>query len=190
MGNGEEEKASKPENSSSPSKDPNNVHVYTDWATMQAYYGPRLAVSPYLNSAVASHHAPPPYMWGPPQAMISPFGTPYAAFYAHGGIDPHPGIPLGGTTLGMETPVKSPGNADGGFVKKLKEFDGLAMSIGNGYGTDRGLSQSEETEDSSDGSIGVTEGASEGQRRVNHRHNLTSFFEHRVRNLEVESSSI
>ncbi|KAL3814789.1 hypothetical protein ACJIZ3_016057 [Penstemon smallii] len=162
MGKGEEEKSSKPENSSSPSKDPNNVHVYpSDWATMQAYYGPRLAVPPYLNSAIASPHAPPPppYMWGPPQAMISPYGTPYAAFYAHGGIYTHPGIPLGGTTLGMETQVKSPGNADGGFVKKLKEFDGLAMSIGNGNGTDRRLSQSEETEGSSDGSIGVTEGA-------------------------------
>lgn len=32
----------------------------------------------------------------------------------------------------METPVKSSGNTDGGFVKKLKEIDGLAISIGNG----------------------------------------------------------
>lgn len=36
--------------------------------------------------------------------------------------------------LSTETPVKSSGNADGGFVKKLKEFDGIAMSIGNGNG--------------------------------------------------------
>lgn len=65
----------------------------------------------------------------------------------------------------METPpVKSSGDADGSFVKKLKEFDGLAMSIGNGnvnsneHGSDRKLTESEETEDSSDGSNGVTAG--------------------------------
>lgn len=46
----------------------------------------------------------------------------------------------------METPAKSSGNTDGGFVKKLKEFDGLAISIGNGNGegteneTDRRMS--------------------------------------------------
>lgn len=36
--------------------------------------------------------------------------------------------------------MKSSGNTHGGFVKKLKEFDGLAMSIGNGNGdsTERG----------------------------------------------------
>ncbi|KZT75349.1 hypothetical protein F511_47626 [Dorcoceras hygrometricum] len=39
-----------------------------------------------------------------------------------------------GTTLSAETPAKPPGNTDGGLVKKLKEFDGLAMSIGNGNG--------------------------------------------------------
>lgn len=48
----------------------------------------------------------------------------------------------------METPpVKSSGDADGSFVKKLKEFDGLAMSIGNGnvnsneHGSDRKLTE-------------------------------------------------
>lgn len=35
------------------------------------------------------------------------------------------------TPLGIETPTKS-GNTDRGLMKKLKEFDGLAMSIGNG----------------------------------------------------------
>jgi len=33
----------------------------------------------------------------------------------------------------METPLKSSGNTDHGLMKKLKEFDGLAMSIGNGH---------------------------------------------------------
>ncbi|KAL8062825.1 hypothetical protein ABFX02_02G172400 [Erythranthe guttata] len=163
MGSNEEAKPSKAEKPSSPVTDQNNsVHVYPDWAAMQAFYGPRFAVPPYMNSGVASPHAPVPYMWGPPQSMMPPYGPPYAAFYAHGGVYAHPGVPVASTALSMETPVKSPGNADGGFVKKLKEFDGLAMSIGNGNGdstehdTDRRLSDSEETDGSSDGSNGVT----------------------------------
>lgn len=35
------------------------------------------------------------------------------------------------TPLSVETSTKS-GNTDRGLMKKLKEFDGLAMSIGNG----------------------------------------------------------
>ena len=38
-----------------------------------------------------------------------------------------------GTPLSIETPPKSSGNTDQGLMKKLKEFDGLAMSIGNGH---------------------------------------------------------
>lgn len=34
-------------------------------------------------------------------------------------------------TLSIETPTKSSGNTDQGLMKKLKGFDGLAMSIGN-----------------------------------------------------------
>ncbi|KAH6784998.1 hypothetical protein C2S51_000426 [Perilla frutescens var. frutescens] len=164
MGNSEEGKASKSEKASSPVVDQNNMHVYPDWAAMQAFYGPRFAVPPYMNPAVASPHAPPPYMWGPPQSMIPPYGAPYAAFYAHGGVYAHPGVPLAGTAMSMETPAKS-GNADGAFVKKLKEFDGLAISIGNGNGdstengSDRRLSDSDETDGYSDGSNGVAPGA-------------------------------
>jgi len=36
----------------------------------QAYYGPRVTMPPYYNSAVASGHAPHPYMWGPPQVVV------------------------------------------------------------------------------------------------------------------------
>lgn len=171
MGTSQEAKPSNSEKSSSPAKDQNNIHIYPDWATMQAFYGPRLAMAPYLNSAVASPHAPPPYMWGPPQSMITPYGAPYAAFYAHGGVYAHPGIPLAGTTLSMETPVKSSGNTEGSFVKKLKEFDGLAMSIGNGNGdgaereTECRQSDSDETEGSSDRSNGVTEGSGKKRSR-------------------------
>lgn len=35
----------------------------------QAYYGPRVPMPQYYNSAVASGHPPHPYMWGPPQVI-------------------------------------------------------------------------------------------------------------------------
>ncbi|KAJ0758773.1 putative transcription factor bZIP family [Helianthus annuus] len=128
-----EEKTCKPEKSSSPPPPPApehqqaGVHAYPDWATMQAYYGPRMAVPPYFNSAVASGHAAPPYMWGPPQHMMPP----YAAMFPHGGVYPHPGVPIA-TPMSIDSPAKSSGNSDRGLMKKLKGFDGLAMSIGNG----------------------------------------------------------
>ncbi|GER48645.1 G-box binding factor [Striga asiatica] len=179
MGNSDDAKlGSKPEKSSAVATDQNNIHLYPDWAGMQAYYGPRFAVPPYMNSAVASPHTPPPYMWAPPQilffcvlffkSMMPPYAAPYAAFYAHGGVYAHPGVPVASTTLNMETPAKSTGNTDGSFVKKLKESNGLAMSIGNGngdsadHGTERRTSDSDETGGSSDGSNGVTPRA--GQR--------------------------
>ncbi|XP_011023238.1 PREDICTED: common plant regulatory factor 1-like isoform X3 [Populus euphratica] len=135
---------------------------------MQAYYGPRVALPPYYNSAVASGHAPHPYMWGLPQHMMPHFGAPYATVYSHG-VYAHPAVPIvshphgpgivsspaAGTLLSAETPTKSSGNTDRGLVNKLKGFDGLAMSIGNGNAeTFEGggrLSQSVETEVSSDG---------------------------------------
>lgn len=180
MGNTEEAKSSKPDKSSSPApQDQTNIHVYPDWAAMQAYYGTRVALPPYYNSAMASGHAPHPYMWGPPQPMMPPYGTPYAAVYSHGGVYAHPAVPIGShphgpgvpsspaavPPLNVETPTKSTGNTDRGLMKKLKGFDGLAMSIGNGNGNvdtaeggDHRLSQSSETEGSSDGSDSNTAG--------------------------------
>ncbi|KAK9076378.1 hypothetical protein SSX86_004712 [Deinandra increscens subsp. villosa] len=152
MGDCEETKACKPDKSSSPPPPPEHpqigVHAYHDWAAMQAYYGPRMAVPPYYNSAVASGHAPPPYMWGPPQHMMPP----YAAMYPHG-VYPHPGVPIASPVC-IDSPAKSSGNSDRGLMKKLKGFDGLAMSIGNG--NDNGISHSGETEGSSEGSDGNT----------------------------------
>ncbi|KAJ7962515.1 common plant regulatory factor 1-like [Quillaja saponaria] len=197
MGINEEEKSAKAEKSSSPiaTDQPNQnnqaVHVYPDWAAMQAYYGPRVALPPYYNSAVASGHAPHPYMWGPPQPMMPPYGAPYAAIYSHGGVYTHPGNPLGAyshaqavssspvaaTPLSFETPTKSSGNTDHGLLKKLKGFDGLAMSIGNGNsesaegGADNRPSESEDTEgssDGSDGSYGNTAGAKQTRRKRSH----------------------
>ncbi|XP_021653791.2 common plant regulatory factor 1 isoform X2 [Hevea brasiliensis] len=169
MGNKEEGKSSKPDKSSSPAP--------------VAYYGPRVALPPYYNSAVASGQAPHPYMWGPPQPMMPPYGAPYAAVYSHGGVYAHPTVPIGlhpnvsgvpsspaaATPVSVETPKKSTGNTDRGLMKKLKRFDGLAMSIGNGNtnaesaeGGDHRLSQSAETQGSSDGSDGNT---AEGSKR-------------------------
>ncbi|KAF3648290.1 Common plant regulatory factor 1 [Capsicum annuum] len=185
MGNSEDGKSCKLEKPSSPAPDQSNLHVYPDWAAMQAYYGPRVAVPAYFNSAVAPGHTPHPYMWGP-QPMIPPYGTPYAALYAHGGVYAHPGVPIGshppshgmatspavsqamdGASLSLDASAKSSGNSERGLMKKLKEFEGLAMSLGNGSadnvegGTDNGHSQSGETEGSTDGSntngVGVSE---------------------------------
>ncbi|XP_022770529.1 common plant regulatory factor 1 isoform X2 [Durio zibethinus] len=172
MGNNDEGKSSKSDKSSSPAPtDQTNVHVYPDWAAMQAYYSPRVTMPPYYNSAVASGHAPPPYMWGPPQPMMPPYGAPYATIYSHGGVYAHPAVPLAANPA--ETPTKSSGNTERGLMKKLKGFDGLAMSIGNGSaensegGAEPRLSQSvAETEGSSDGSDGNTTGTDQtGQKR-------------------------
>ncbi|XP_052193203.1 common plant regulatory factor 1-like isoform X1 [Diospyros lotus] len=170
MGNSDETKTSKPEKPSSPPLEQTSIHVYPDWAAMQAYYGPRVAVPPYFNSAVAPGHAPHSYMWGPPQPMMAPYGSPYAAIYAHGGVYAHPGVSLAATP-NPETPTKSSGTTDQGLMKKLKGFDGLAMSIGNGNadsaegGANHTQSQSTETEGSSDGSNGNSAGAGQYGRK-------------------------
>ncbi|XP_018434063.1 G-box-binding factor 3 isoform X2 [Raphanus sativus] len=181
MGKSEEQppKVTKSDNIPSSPADQTNVHVYPDWAAMQAYYGPRVAMPPYYNSAMAAsgHPPPPPYMWNP-QHMMSPYGTPYATVYPHGGgVYAHPGFPMGtqpqgqkgvplttpGTPLSIDTPSKSTGNTENGLMKKLKEFDGLAMSLGNGTNGDEGKRSrnSSETEGSTDGSDGNTTGADE-----------------------------
>lgn len=187
MGNDEEGKSAKSEKASPPSTpdqtnqtNQTNINVYPDWAAMQAYYGPRVALPTYYNSAVASGHAPHPYMWGPPQPMMPPYGAPYAAIYSHGSIYAHPGVPLGShgqgipsspaaaPPLSVETPTKSSGTTEKEFVKKLKSFDGLAMSIGNGNAkgvAEQRVSQSTGTEGSSDGSDGNSVGANQSGRK-------------------------
>ncbi|XP_041001937.1 common plant regulatory factor 1-like isoform X2 [Juglans microcarpa x Juglans regia] len=128
---------------------------------MQAYYGPRVTLPPYYNPTVTSGHAHP-YMWGTPQPVMPPYGASYAAIYPHGGVYAHPAVPLAVSPLSIEMPTKS-GNTDRGLMKKLKEFDGLAMSIGNSTaessegGAEHRRSQSLETEGSSDGNATVVE---------------------------------
>ncbi|XP_076888895.1 common plant regulatory factor 1-like [Bidens hawaiensis] len=165
MGSCEETTTCKPEKSSSPPPVPEHpqtgVHAYPNWAPMQAYYAPRMAMPPYYNSAVASGHVPPPYMWGPPQHMMPP---PYAAMYPHGAVYPHPGVHVASPVC-VDSPAKSSGNnSDRGLMKKLKGFDGLVMSIGNG--NDNGISHSGEAEGSSEGSDGnTTEGGQNNRKR-------------------------
>ncbi|RDY03328.1 Common plant regulatory factor 1, partial [Mucuna pruriens] len=214
MGNNEEEKSTKTEKPSSPvtldqanQTNQTNIHMYPDWAAMQAYYGQRVTMPPYYNSAVASGHPPHPYMWGPPQPMMPPYGPPYAAIYSHGGVYTHPAVPIGphphsqgvpsspaaGTPLSIETPAKSSGNTDQGLMKKLKEFDGLAMSIGNGHaesaerGGESRLSQSVDTEGSSDGSDDSTSGANQTRRKRSREGTPTTDGEGKT---EIEGSPI
>ncbi|KAG8477469.1 hypothetical protein CXB51_030476 [Gossypium anomalum] len=141
MGNNDEGKSSKSDKSSSPvPTDQNNIHVYPDWAAMQAYYGPRVNMPPYYSSAVASGHAPPPYMWGPTQPMMPPYGAPYATIYSHGEFMHIPqflwqashsvGVPSSPAVLWRQ--LQSPPRIETRFNEKLKGFDGLAISIGNG----------------------------------------------------------
>ena len=85
---------------------------------------------------------------------------PYAAMYPHGGVYAHPGVTVvslddiyiltslklqfirrthlcimqAATPAHTDAPAKSSGNSDRGLIKKLKGFDGLAMSIGNANG--------------------------------------------------------
>ncbi|KAE8664910.1 G-box-binding factor 3 [Hibiscus syriacus] len=157
----------KSEKSSSPvPTDQANIHVYPDWAAMQAYYGPRVAMAPYYNSAVAAGHASAPYMWA---HDVTLWGTPYAAIYLHGGVYAHPAVPVIATPV--ETPTKSSGNSERGLTKKIKGSDGLAMSIGNGTAEkDEGpaeprIFQSAETEGSADGSDGNTTGTDQSKRK-------------------------
>ncbi|XP_077251236.1 common plant regulatory factor 1-like isoform X2 [Tasmannia lanceolata] len=164
MGSTEAGTPPKSEKGSSTMQEQTNIHAYPDWAAIQAYYGPGVSLPPpYFGSAVASGHPPHPYMWGP-QPLMPPYGNPYAAIYSHGGVYAHPSMPIVSTPLTMETPAKSSGNEDRGLLKKLKSFDGLAVSVGSGNAENAAgsamlrLSQSLEcgNEGSSDGSDGNT----------------------------------
>ncbi|GMH08925.1 hypothetical protein Nepgr_010765 [Nepenthes gracilis] len=155
MANNEAEKPEKIEKAASPVQDHSNVHMYHDWAAVQAYYGAGPIPPPYFSPAVTSGHAPLPYMWAPPQ-MMPPYGSPYAAMYPHGGIYGHhatAATPMVATPLSLETPTRS-GN-DCSSAKKLKKSDGHTAS-GNENTESAGEggmpSQSESTDCGTEGS--------------------------------------
>ncbi|KAJ6809027.1 G-box-binding factor 3-like [Iris pallida] len=130
MGNDEAAAPSKSDKASSPAQEQVAVHPYPDWAAMQAYYGPGVPLPPpYFSTTVAPGHPPYPYMWGP-QPLIQPFGTPFSAIYPHG-VYSHPSVSLVASPSTTDLPAKSSSNKGKGLMKKLKGFDGLAVSTIN-----------------------------------------------------------
>ncbi|KAG2279041.1 hypothetical protein Bca52824_061596 [Brassica carinata] len=133
-----------------PPPEQSNVHVYHhDWAAMQAYYGPRVAITPqYYNS---NGHAPP-YIWGSPSPMMAPYGTPYPPFCPPGGVYAHPALQMGSQPQGpasQATPV---------VATPLNLEAHPANSSGN---TDQGS----ENDDSSNGSDGNTTGGEQSRKK-------------------------
>ncbi|KAK4770472.1 hypothetical protein SAY87_031004 [Trapa incisa] len=175
MGNQEDAKSIKSEKPSTPTPDQTQVHVYPDWAAAQAYYGPRISLPSYYTSALPPGYAPHPYIWGPPQQFIPPYGAPCAASYSDGAVYAHaqPSAPMTSTPTNGETPSKPLGDADHGLMNKLKSFDGLRKPITNGNveaagnGAKPRASESTETEGTSDDSYGNTSGADQGKRLYN-----------------------
>uniref|UniRef100_A0A7N0UHJ2 BZIP domain-containing protein n=1 Tax=Kalanchoe fedtschenkoi TaxID=63787 RepID=A0A7N0UHJ2_KALFE len=156
MGNNEESKSCKSDKSTSPTpQDLIGMHVHppSDWAAMQAFYGPRIPLPQYYNSAYPAGHPPHPYMWALPQAMMPSFAAHYAAIYSPGGVYAHPGVPIGSpklglgalstlsatdalaaTTLSIQTPGKTSGNTTGGSMDS-ESGDSGGSSCGSGVKT-------------------------------------------------------
>ncbi|XAR55110.1 hypothetical protein NMG60_11030508 [Bertholletia excelsa] len=144
-----------------------NIHLFPDWATMQAYYGPRVPIPPsYLNSPVLPGHVPHPHVWPPPQHLVSPYGVPYSTIYPPGVVYAHPPVPIVAAPLSMHLPSKSSDNTDQGLTKKAKRLHESATNVVNGkVGIDgelsiQGLAQSlgqgiDASSNSSDGNTGV-----------------------------------
>ncbi|KAL9251630.1 Common plant regulatory factor 1-like protein [Drosera capensis] len=187
MGSSDEVKSTKSEKkSSTTAREHNAVHVYPDWAAMQAYYGPGVALPQYYQSPVAAGYPPPQYIWGPPQPMMPPYAAIYPHAYAHPAVqlvsvmthldmlfeNGSPwSISPASPPLGIDTPLKSSASNDKGLIKKLKGFDGLAMSIGNGNPdktegeAENILSQSADSEGSNNGSDGDTDDSNQIRRK-------------------------
>lgn len=126
MGKGENIDSPKPEKTPPPAQQeqPIMTQPYPDWAAMQAYYGSGVPMPPpYFNTTVAPGHPPYPYMWGP-QPLVSPFASPFS-LYPYG-IPPNPSA----SSPVVDVPTKSPDSKDKGLMKKLKGFNGLAVSTG------------------------------------------------------------
>lgn len=179
-------KSSEAATSSKSDKAPSSVQEqptpqgYPDWAAMQAYYGPGVAMPPYFSTTVVPGHPPHPFVWSP-QPLMTPFGAPYTAIYPPG-VYPHPSMPPGSQAptvapsssaneavvmlapLTIEAPAKSSSDKEKSPVKKFKGIDGL-VSIGNGSAKNTAgdpaqkLTQSREndTEVSTEGSDGCIE---------------------------------
>ncbi|KAL9237383.1 hypothetical protein vseg_011937 [Gypsophila vaccaria] len=132
MGETEREKTLKSvklEKPVSPPRDQSSVHVYPDWARLQAYYGAGVVSAAYYNPAVAPSHVVHPYMWAQPQ-MVPPYGSHYAAVYPHEGMygaSAAPACTQVTTPLTLETPTRFLGNNKGSAMKST-EADVNAVS--------------------------------------------------------------
>lgn len=166
MGRSEDMISPKSEKASPPKQDQTNIHLYPDWATIQAYYGPGVPIPPsYLNSAVMACHVPHPHVWAPPQHVMPPYGVPYSAIYSPGVVYAHPTVPIVATPVSAQMLSTSSDNMDQGSTKKLKRLDGVAMQVVNdnaevdGEGSAHGASQRVER------SIDVSSNGSDGNTR-------------------------
>ncbi|KAM7491457.1 hypothetical protein LguiA_034378 [Lonicera macranthoides] len=138
-----------------------NIHLYPDWTTFQAYYGPIVPVPPpYFSSPVTAGHVLHPQVWGPPQTH---YGFPYSTIYSQGVVYAHPAVPLVANPLSIGLTSKSSDDIDQSLSKKLKRLDGHAVSVGNSGpevdaegSTHEEASQSVDIDASSDGSDGNT----------------------------------
>ncbi|GFZ01482.1 G-box binding factor 3 [Actinidia rufa] len=174
MGSSEEMKSPKSAKVSPSNQEHTNIHLYPDWANIQAYYGPGVPVPPsYLNSAVMAGPVPHPHSWSPPQTLMPSYGVPYSTIYSPGVVYAHPAVPLDDsqettlfsanmmsypavTVIQVAAPVStqqlsnSSDITDQGLRKKLKSVDGVAMrDVKNnvdvdGEGLVHGASQSAE----------------------------------------------
>ncbi|PSS09357.1 Common plant regulatory factor 1 like isoform 2 [Actinidia chinensis var. chinensis] len=128
MGSSEDMKSPKSAKVSPSNQEHTNIHLYPDWANIQAYYGPGVPVPPsYLNPAVMAGHVPHPHLWSPPQTLMPSYGVPYSTIYSPGVVYAHPAVPLVAAPVSTQQLSNSSDITDQGLRKKLKSVDGVAM---------------------------------------------------------------
>ncbi|KAK1301141.1 G-box-binding factor 1 [Acorus calamus] len=146
MGSGENSAPVKPTNkAASASQHVQEIPTtpYSDWASMQAYYGAGASPSPFFQPAVAS--PPTPYMWT--GQHFPPYGTPlpYPAMYPHGGMYSHPSMaPLQGVAVAATETEGKPSDAkDRASMKKGKGNTGnLGRAAGKSVDGEKAASSS------------------------------------------------
>jgi plant G-box-binding factor len=156
MGTGEEStpaKASKPPSST---QEIPTTPSYTDWSSMQAYYGAGATPPPYYASTVASP-TPHPYMWGGQHPLMPPY--PYPAMYPPGGVYAHPNMVMTPNSVqtGTELEGKGPEGKDQASAKKSKGTSGSTAPVGKATETVRAPSGS-----GNDGASQSADSGSEG----------------------------
>ncbi|XP_057969278.1 common plant regulatory factor 1-like isoform X2 [Malania oleifera] len=160
-----EDKTIKSEKGSPTRKEHINIHIYPDWAAVQACYGPGIPLPPptqNFNPVVPAGQVPHPYAWAAPQPLMQPYGVPYTTIYSHGGLYAHSAFLPGATPSSPDVPSKSPEKMDQHLAKKLKSMDRPAVPVCNDCAkVDAGasvhmatLSEEQSVDGSSDGSNG------------------------------------